>query len=92
MDLVCSVMNPDTQHWSKLINFPKYVPLRFPVVQRDSECPGHGGWGSGTAKRILSDLDRKTFSTLIKKRRKYSSNIRKFRWDRVQSHMSGRAF
>ncbi len=40
------------------------------MVQRDSECPGLGGWGSGTAKRILSDLDRKTFGTLIKKEKK----------------------
>jgi hypothetical protein len=40
------------------------------VVQRDSECPGLGGWGSETAKTILSDLDRKTIGTYIDKKEK----------------------
>ncbi len=30
-------------------------------------------------------------SALIKKKRKFSSSIRKFRWDGVQNHIQGRA-
>jgi hypothetical protein len=86
LDLVCSVIESGYTTLVLTFKFSK-IPLRFPVVQRDSECPGLGGWGSGTAKRILSDLDRETFGTLIKKKRKFSSNIRIFRWDWVQIHI-----
>jgi hypothetical protein len=42
--------------------------------------------GSGSGKRARSD-SRSSSVTLIKKKRKFSSNIRKFRMEQLQSHI-----
>jgi hypothetical protein len=40
---------------------------------------------------LFSNFTKLTGPTLIKKKTKFSSYLRKFRWDQVQSHVLGRA-